>query len=104
MVYESILFVSFILLMCGDHSCLRYWPSNRHCTSTRPKDDGIDPFLAGGPDANGCLYKQFCLSMRSSICSGEKFYGGPQLSSGRGVGVSGISPELLSFKVTLGSL
>ena len=93
MVYESILFVSFILLMCGDHSCLRYWPSNRHFTSTRPKDDGIDPFLAGGPDANGCLYKQFCLSIRSSIWSGDKFCGGPQSFS-----------ELFSLAVASGLL
>ena len=79
-MYESILLVSFVLLICGDHSCRKCWPSNRQCISTRPKDDGIDFFLAGGPEAIGCLYKQFCLSIRSSICSGDKYCGGPQSS------------------------
>ena len=104
MVYDSILLVSFILLVCGDHSCLKYWPNNRHCTSTRPREDGIEPFLAGGPDAKGCLYKQFCLSIRSSIWSGDKFCGGPQSSSGGAVEAVRVSLELFSFKVALGSL
>ena len=93
MVYDSILLVSFILLVCGDHSCLKYWPNNRHCTSTRPKEDGIEPFLASGPDANGCLYKQFWLSISSSIWSGNKFCGGPQSFS-----------ELFSLGMVLGLL
>ncbi len=52
----------------------------------------MEPFLASGPDANGCLYKQFWLSMRSSIWSGDRFCGGPQ------------SSELVSFVVASGLL
>ena len=92
MVYDCILLISLILLVCVDHSCLKYWPNNRHCTSTKPREDGMEPFLAGVPDANGCLYKQFWLSMRSSICSGDRFCGGPQ------------SSELFSFAVASGLL
>ena len=84
------MFINLILVECVDHSCLRYWPNSLQCTSTRPSEEGMEPFLAGGPDANGCLYKQFCLSMRSSIWSGDRFCGGPQ------------SSELVSFVVALG--
>merc|ERR1712215_508221 len=97
MVYDCILFINLILLVCVDHSCLKYWPNDLHCTSTKPKEDGMEPFLAGGPDASGCLYKQFWLSMRSSIWSGDRLWGAPVFRTGCVCNSFGLNGSLRVF-------